>query len=58
MSELMIVLKIKRHSSKKSESHRVRVVCGVTLYFQFYKPIPVQAWAGPEGSRRFRLPDL
>jgi len=22
------------------------------------KAKPVQAWAGPEGSRRFRLPDL
>ena len=22
------------------------------------KPIPLQAWAGPEGSRRFRLPDF
>ena len=22
------------------------------------KPIPLQAWTGPEGSRRFRLPDF
>jgi hypothetical protein len=22
------------------------------------KAIPLQAWAGPEGSRRLRLPDL
>jgi len=22
------------------------------------KHIPIQAWAGPEGSRRFRLPDF
>jgi len=22
------------------------------------KAIPLQAWAGPEGSRRFRLPDF
>jgi len=22
------------------------------------KAIPVQAWTGPEGSRRFRLPDF
>jgi len=54
----MIVLKIKKHSNKKSASHGVRVVCGVTLYFQFCKPIPVQAWAGPEGYRRLRLPDF
>jgi len=22
------------------------------------KPIPLQAWTGPEGSRRLRLPDF
>jgi len=22
------------------------------------KPIPLQAWTGPEGSRRMRLPDF
>jgi len=22
------------------------------------KPIPLQAWTGPEGSRRLRLPDV
>jgi hypothetical protein len=24
----------------------------------YIKAIPLQAWAGPEGSRRFRLPDF
>jgi hypothetical protein len=27
-------------------------------YSPFGKAIPVQAWAGPEGSRRLRLPDF
>jgi hypothetical protein len=61
ISELTIVLKIRRHYNKKSDSLKVRAVCGIVLYFQFCKPIPVQAWqarAGPEVSRRLRLPNF
>jgi len=28
------------------------------LSFKKGKAIPLQAWAGPEGSRRLRLPDF
>jgi hypothetical protein len=28
------------------------------MYKKEGKPTPLKAWAGPEGSRRFRLPDF
>jgi len=28
------------------------------IFITVYKAIPLQAWTGPEGSRRFRLPDF
>jgi hypothetical protein len=30
----------------------------LTLFFVKGKAIPLQAWTGPEGSRRLRLPDF
>jgi hypothetical protein len=39
-------------------------ICGISYYNRGMaatnkgKEIPLQAWAGPEGSRRLRLPDF
>jgi hypothetical protein len=33
-------------------------IIDVLLYFKVGKAIPLQALAGPEGSRRLRLPDF
>jgi hypothetical protein len=30
----------------------------IPVYFPKGKAIPLQAWTGPEGSRRLRLPDF
>jgi hypothetical protein len=30
----------------------------LAVLFNFSKAIPLQAWTGPEGSRRLRLPDF
>ena len=32
--------------------------CGTVLVSGNVKAIPLQAWRGPEGSRRLRLPDF
>ena len=35
------------------------LICFMSLWtLHTVKTIPVQAWAGPEGSRRLRLPDF
>ena len=28
------------------------------IYIYIYKAVPLQAWGGPEGSRKFRFPDF
>jgi len=30
----------------------------IRVYIYIYKAVPLQAWTGPEGSRRMRLPDF
>jgi hypothetical protein len=30
----------------------------IYIYICIYKAIPLQAWTGPEGSKRLRLPDF
>jgi len=46
------------------EIHRAQKFCFaivflvVSLSQETGKSIPLQAWRGPEGSRRFRLPDF
>jgi hypothetical protein len=40
---------------------RVFTFCSLSLHLPFTlrgKAIPLQAWTGPEGSRRLRLPDF
>jgi len=45
----------------KGLMYKRRMLCN-KLQFKFYKcrgkAIPLQAWTGPEGSRRLRLPDF
>jgi hypothetical protein len=37
----------------------VRMKCGTCRLLEIMqKPIPLEAWIGPEGSRRLRLPDF
>jgi hypothetical protein len=35
----------------------LQIVCQL-IYIKKSKPIPLQAWTGPEGSRRLKLPDF
>jgi len=42
-----------RLKSGNACSHSVQ-----NLSFSIVKAIPLQAWTGPEGSRRLRLPDI
>jgi len=41
---------------------RVRITSAEIIFFVYFKvkgkAIPLQAWTGPEGSRRLRLPDF
>jgi hypothetical protein len=39
-----------------SEIHQF--LFGIRRNFWYCKAIPLQAWTGPEGSRRLRLPDF
>jgi len=34
------------------------VKCILCFSFEKGKAVPLQAWTGPEGSRKFRLPDF
>jgi len=34
------------------------MAAGTSTNKWYKKAIPLQAWTGPEGSRRFRLPDF
>jgi len=40
------------------ESHYCSKIFKLTLKNRKAKVIPLQAWTGPEGSRRLRLPDF
>jgi hypothetical protein len=40
---------------------RFFVLAGIEVHISYYrmgKAIPLQAWTGPEGSRKLRLPDF
>jgi len=34
------------------------MLCFSCKYIYIYKAIPLQAWIGPEGSRKLRFPDF
>jgi len=42
-----------KHETSSSEFYRIE-----WCQYIYVKAIPVQAWTGPEDSRRLRLPDL
>jgi len=53
---------------KKKKKKKKNFILNVTSYFKIFiylkplkgkgKAIPLQAWTGPKGSRRLRLPDF
>ena len=63
-----IFLRTDQYSNKTDSSHHCKEkdleICAIKLQneaFHFIvkgKLIPLQAWTGPEGSRRLRLPDF
>jgi hypothetical protein len=62
--QMMLVFKIKKSEHLKVQliMHRLQYFDS-TKYLHFVehskgKLIPLQAWRGPEGSRRLRLPDF
>ena len=40
----------------KRKSHISSKLC--MIYMQKVKAVPLQAWSGPEGSRKLRFPDF
>jgi len=58
---LLLVGKMAEQSVGRScrrKSFRDHVALCVYIYIYIYKAIPLQAWRGPEGSRRLRPPDF
>jgi len=55
---MLRIYKYQATPSKKFSSHSdpVPEICEPLYYYG--KAIPLQAWTGPEGSRRLRLPDF
>jgi hypothetical protein len=43
---------------KPVQKIQVSIKCGTNNGLKNGKAIPLQAWTGPEGSRRLRLPDF
>jgi hypothetical protein len=59
-------LQYRRFEANKSSKNSSDLTCTTSLNFHYFwapknttkrKAIPLQAWTGPEGSRRLRIPD-
>jgi len=37
---------------------RLNIQQYIYIYIYIYKAVPLQAWSGPEGSRKLRFPDF
>ena len=42
----------------RNHCYRGKEICNINKYYKKGKSVPLQAWSGPEGSRKLRFPDF
>ena len=50
-------MSLKRHVDKVQYITKIKLYIYIYIYIYKGKAVPLQAWSGPEGSRKLRFPD-